>query len=54
MLLTAKAWQLREAARRALAAGQIESAIGLATEAQNAHHTRAGECLRVLSKWLSS
>jgi phage shock protein A len=52
MLLAAKAWQLRQSARQALAAGQFDLAVRLAGEAQNAQHTPAGESLRVLSRWL--
>jgi predicted amidophosphoribosyltransferase len=53
MLLAAKAWQLRQSARQALAGGQLELATRLAKEAQNARRTRAGESLRLLSRWLS-
>ena len=52
MLLAAKAWRLRQAARQALASGQFDLAARLAAEAQAAHHTPAAESLRALSRWL--
>jgi predicted amidophosphoribosyltransferase len=48
MLLTVKAWQLRQAARQALNAGDLERALGLATEAQRVQSTESGEALRLL------
>ncbi len=54
MLLTVKAWQLRQAARKALDAGDAGRAIGLATEAQGAQNTGSGEALRLLGAWLNS
>jgi hypothetical protein len=48
MLLALKAWQLRQAARQALAAGDMERALGLATEAQSIQSTESGEKLRLL------
>jgi hypothetical protein len=54
MLLAAKAWQLREAARRSLNAGEFERAHELAIEAQKLQFTPCGESLRLLSAWLSS
>ena len=52
MRLAVKAWRLREAARHALEANDVERALGLASEAQSAHPTPAGESLRQLSAWL--
>ena len=54
MLLAAKAWRLRQAARQSLEARDFEGALGLASEAQQAHRTRTGESLRVLSVFLRS
>jgi predicted amidophosphoribosyltransferase len=53
MLLTVKAWQLREAARQALGAGEVERALGLAIEAQGVQGTGNGEALRLLGAWLA-
>jgi len=52
MLLTGKAWQLRQAAREALAGGSVRDASDLATRAQGIQATRSGEALRLLSTWL--
>jgi predicted amidophosphoribosyltransferase len=52
MLLMAKAYQLREDARRALQAGDHERAQKLALEAQGTCSTQKGEDLRLLSSWL--
>ena len=54
MLLMAKAYQLREDARRALRAGDCERAQKLALEAQATCSTQRGEDLRLLSSWLLS
>jgi hypothetical protein len=54
MALTVRAWQLRQAARRALRAGDVELALGLATEAQGIQGTESGEALRLLCAWLKS
>jgi hypothetical protein len=48
MLLAVKAWQLRQAARQALDAGDVERALGLAIEAQGIQSTESGEALRLL------
>ena len=53
MRLAVKAWRLRQAARRAVEAGEIERALELASHAQQVHRTPAGESLRVLSAWFS-
>jgi len=54
MRLTVKAWQLRQAARQALDAGDAERARGLAMEAQGVQRTENGEALRLLGAWLKS
>ena len=53
MLLALKAWRLREAARGAIAAGDVERAAAYAQAAQGTQNTKAGEALRALSGWLS-
>jgi len=52
MLLMAKAYQLREGAKRALQAGDCERAQRLASEAQATCSTQRGDDLRLLSSWL--
>jgi len=52
MLLMAKAYQLREGAKRALQAGDCERAQRLASEAQATCSTQRGEDVRLLSSWL--
>jgi predicted amidophosphoribosyltransferase len=54
MLLTVKAWQLRQAARQALTAGDVERALELAIEAQSIQSTGSGETLRLLAAWLNT
>ena len=54
MLLAVQAWQLRQAARQALDAGDLEQAIGLAVEAQGIQGAESGESLRLLSAWLKT
>jgi predicted amidophosphoribosyltransferase len=54
MLLIAKAYQLREDAKRALQAGDYEGTQRLASQAQATCSTRRGEDLRLLSSWLLS
>jgi hypothetical protein len=51
MRLTVKAWRLRQAARRALDAGDVEGALGFAGEAQDIQSTESGEALRLLCAW---
>ena len=53
MLLTVKAWQLRQAARQALDAGDAGRALELAIEAQGTQGTGSGEALRLLGAWLN-
>jgi len=52
MLLAARAWQLRQRARRALDAWELERALEVASEAQQVQRTESGEALRLLSMWL--
>ena len=52
MLLAVQAWQLRQAARQALDAGELERAVELAVEAQGIQGTEGGEALRLLGAWL--
>jgi predicted amidophosphoribosyltransferase len=54
MRLAVKAWQLRQAARQALHAGDAERALGLAIEAQGVQSTESGEALRLLGAWLKT
>jgi hypothetical protein len=54
MLLTVKAWQLRQAARQALDHGEIERAFSYVTEAQGIQSTRSGDRLRLLCAYLKS
>ena len=54
MLLAVKAWQLRQAARQELGAGNVERALGLAIEAQGTQETGSGASLRLLSTWLKT
>jgi hypothetical protein len=54
MRLAAEAWRLREAARMALAAGEFEVCLGLATQAQEVQSTSAGEALCRIGRWLGS
>ena len=54
MRLTVKAWQLRQAARQALDAGDVGRALALAVEAQGTQNTDSGEALRLLGAWLKT
>lgn len=54
MALAVTAWQLRQAARQALDAGDVERAMTLATEAQGVQGTESGEALRLLCAWLKN
>ena len=54
MVLAVKAWQLRQAARQALDEGDVERALGIATEAQGIQSTESGEALRLLGAWLKT
>jgi hypothetical protein len=54
MALAVKAWQLRQAARQALYAGDVDQSIELATEAQGVQGAGSGEALRLLSAWLKT
>ena len=52
MLLAAKAWRLREKARRSLEGGDAAEALELASQAQELCRTRNGQSLRWLSAWV--
>ena len=54
MRLVVEAWQLRETARRAIAAGDFGRAFELAAKAQEIQSTRAGAALLRLSEWLDA
>ncbi len=54
MRLAAEAWRLREAARTALAAGEFGLCVDLATKAEEAQRTSAGEALRRIGEWLGT
>jgi hypothetical protein len=54
MRLAVRAWQLRQAARRALAVGDVERGVVLANEAQGIQDTGSGESLRLLGEWLKT
>lgn len=51
MVLAVEAWQLRQAARKALAVGEVERALGFANEAQSIQDTERGVALRLLGAW---
>jgi hypothetical protein len=54
MRLTVKAWQLRQAARQTLEAGDVEWALKLATEAQGIQATGSGGALLLLGTWMNA
>ena len=54
MGLAAGAWRMREAARRAIAGGDVERARALAAQAQEICRTPAGGDLEIVSSWLSA
>jgi hypothetical protein len=51
MRIAAEAWRLREAARKALNAGEFELAIRLAGSAQRTQATPAGAALLRIGTW---
>ena len=53
MMLALSAWRLREAAREALATGDLELAGSIAREAQTLQWTQAGGFLHTFSLWLA-
>jgi predicted amidophosphoribosyltransferase len=53
MVLTVKAFQLRQAARQAIHFGDHQSAFRLASQAQTIRDTDAGRLLQALSLWLT-
>ncbi len=52
MRLAIQSWELRQAARQALDEDDFARALELASEAQQAHRTKRGEALQILSRWL--
>lgn len=52
MILAVQAWRLRQAARDALARGDLTRARQLADTAQAVHRTPRGASLRLLARWL--
>ncbi len=54
MRITAMSWQLREAARRAIEAGDHGRACRLALHAERVQQTPCGGSLLVLAKWLEA
>jgi hypothetical protein len=52
MMLAARAWKLREAARQALEAGDFEATQALAAGSHAAQATSAANSLRLLGAWL--
>jgi hypothetical protein len=54
MVLAVQSWELRQAARQALDAGDFERALEFAIEAQGAQNTGRGEALRLLGAWLKT
>jgi predicted amidophosphoribosyltransferase len=53
MGLAADAWRMREAARRAMAEGDVARARALAVQAQEFCRTPAGRQLEMVSSWLA-
>lgn len=53
MTLAASAWRMRQAARQALAAGELARTRDLASRAQQICHTPAGKKLEALGAWLA-
>jgi len=52
MGLAAGAWRMREAARQAIAEGDVARARALATQAQEICRSAAGRDLEMVSSWL--
>jgi hypothetical protein len=52
MTLVASAWRMRQAARQALAAGELARTRELAARAQEICYTAAGRRLEALGAWL--
>ena len=53
MRMAVRAWHLREAARDALAAGDVHAARDLVSRAERLQHTPQGARLRLLAGWLA-
>jgi hypothetical protein len=54
MVLAARAWRLRQEARRALEAGEMGRALRLSAQARGVQDTGSGQALELLSAWLGS
>lgn len=54
MRLSVEAWRLRQAARQALASGDVERAVELTAKAQDIQDTESGGALLMLGSWLGS
>jgi hypothetical protein len=54
MGLAAAAWRMREAARRAIAGGDLIRAHALAAQAQEICRTPAGRDLEMIGSWLAA
>ena len=54
MGLAASAWRLREAARQAIAGGDMMRARALAAQAQELCRTPAGRDLEMITSWLAT
>ena len=52
MGFAASAWRMREAARQAIAGGDLERASALASQAQEVCRTAAGRELEMVASWL--
>jgi hypothetical protein len=52
MSLAAGAWRIREAAREAIAEGDLARAHALAAQAQEICRTQAGRDLELVSRWV--
>jgi hypothetical protein len=52
MLLAARAWWLRQAARTAIGTGEFLRGFELAAKAQEVQNTLSGQALRRIGEWL--
>jgi hypothetical protein len=53
MLLSARAWHLRQTAKAAFAASNPERALEAAAAAEQMQHTQSGAFLQALAAWLA-
>jgi len=53
MRLALRAWRLRESARQAFAAGNLQETLVRVEQAQHIHAADSGQALRLLIAWLS-